>query len=434
MKKNILFLLPLLVLTSCGDATNDNTKYYSITINTSENGVVTSEKTSVKEGDFVIFYLEANDKYRAESITINETEYDLVDNNHYTYTNVQSDLVVEGEFVLAPILIEYYNNDDEVIFSRQIAPGEDGSFFGKEPVKKPVGLKTYLFDGWSKTKGGEKVTSFIFNESTKLYPLYNEVSYLFNMNEKLELRTLQTAKLDIETTYPSSYLVDGLMSTNVEVATVDKEGNVEAIGSGTCSINFVVGGEVVSSCEVTVNNIDNVYTEKCYADGEVIYNANRSVGKFKACQTLCKDSSGSIIDRKYVDFSGDFIFGAEITSENNFGLQVCKEIWSDTGAVKKAYQFGCTTGSSSNIFLKNNGSPVKTASFAIEKDVLYNFRVVTSASQTAGKVDVKCYINNILVISYSALDNSPTTNYVGLRYANPPTSSNYITFSNLYVA
>ena len=430
MNKKILFLVPLLMLSSCGVTPEEGT-YYNVTIETSENGTVTCNKSSVKEGDFVTFKFAPQEGYVLEELEINKTKY-TVNSDHYSYFNVQSDLVVKAEFVSAPILVRYFDHNDNVIFSKNILAGEDASFFGKEPLKSPVGEITYIFSGWSLTKGGTKISSFVFNKSTDLYPVYDEVNYKFNMNETLTLKTLTSAKLNIESTYPSSYLLEGLMSTDVEVASVDKEGNVTANGSGKCNINFVVGGIVVDTCEVTVINDDNVYQELCYASGEVIYNHNRSVGKYKACQTLSKDSSGTLIDREYIEFSGDFKFAAELSSSDNFGLQVNKELH-DNGAVKKALQFGCTTGSYSNIYLKENGTIIASYSLKITIDVVYNFRITTTPSATSGKVDVNCYIDNNLVISTTVNDLDSVTNYCGLRYANPSTSVNYITFSNLVV-
>ena len=193
-----------------------------------------------------------------------------------------------------------------------------------------------------------------------------------------------------------------------------------------------MGGIVIKTCAVSVNNIDNVRTELCYASGAVEYNDNYSVGRYKACQTLIKRLDGTLVDQKFIDFSGDFMFDAALTSADNFGIQFDKELYS-SGTISKGYHFGCTTGYDQNVFLKVNGNASTKISYQISANVVYNFRVRTTQGSTSNTVRIECFIDGNKIIDVEKPQIEGTTNYIGFRYANASTSTNYINFTNLYL-
>lgn len=432
MNKKLLFIPILLLAVGCSNQNTTPEVFFDVTIQSSDHGTTTCELSKVKKGGFATFYFTPDSGYEASSIKVNEDTFD-VEFDHYTVFNIQKDIVVKTTFDYKTIQVRYFN-DDELLFLRNVKAGSDASYFGNTPTKDASAGKTYAFDGWSLTKGGEKVSSFTFMQDTDLYAVFTEIIYSFSMKDSITMKTLQEDDLEIVTDYPESIVRDGLISTDTEVCTVDKNGKVSAVGSGTAKINFVVGGVVIDSCDVTVTDTSNVLTKKCYADGQVIYNKNKSVGKFNACQTLITDSDGNEINQKFVDFSGDFMFDAAISSADNFGLQVHKEIDTSYGSVKKAYQFALMTGNSNNVFLKVNGTIRVTVSYTLSPKTVYNLRIKTSAVPESTNVLVQCFINGEKVIESERYDLDSATNYLGLRYANASTSTNFVTFSNLMVS
>ena len=437
--RNKLFALIALIslpLMGCGETPTTTTSpqdetYFNITIENSENGSIRCDKDKVKQGDLATFYFEPNEGYEIENFRVNNKSYPT-DLGHYTVANIQEDLIINAKFGLADILVRYLV-DDEVVQIRKVSKGTDASFVGADPVKDMSGGKVYAFKAWSLTPNGEPVTSFVFNESTDLYGVFEELHYSISMAESLDLRTLAVGDLELVTDYPDYIVKNAIIVNDPTICSLDSNYNVTALKSGTTSIVFKVGDTVIKSCEVTVTNIDNVRVKKVYpaATGEVTYNDNYSVGQLKACQSNITNVNGTNINQKYVDFSADFMFSGTISDSDNFGIQVCKEVAS-SGSVSKCYQFGGFTGSTNNIFLKVNGSKVVTASYELEPRVVYNFRVTTEVGSSSSKVRVKGYINNDLVINSERGLLNEATDYIGIRYAN--SNSNYITFSNVYLA
>ena len=431
MKKRFFFSLLLLIpLMGCQKSTKNET-YFNVTIETSEHGVVTSDKEKVKQGDFVTFKFQPAEGYHTSSFVVND-ENQQIEFDHFTVFDVQKDLSVKATFDLSKIKVRYFNKN-ELMLIRNVLPGEDASYFGNTPKKDNEAGKVFQFKGWSLQQDGEVINSFVFNQSTDLYSVFEEAVFDFEMEASLNIRTLHQANLNIVTDYPADIVKNGIICEDPEICEIDSVYNVIGRKSGHTKINFAVGGTVLKSCDVTVTNIDNVRTELCYASGAVEYNDNFSVGRYKACQTLMRDLNGNLINQKYIDFQGDFIFDADLSSSDNFGIQFNKETYTSSGAVKSAFQFGGTTGNSGNIYLKVNGSATNTASYELVAGELYNFRVKTSEGSTSSQIHIECYINGTKLIDVEKNNLTSATNYIGLRYANASTSSHYITFSNLYL-
>ena len=404
--------------------------FYRVNITQSEHGTISADKQQVKQGDLVTFTFTPDGGYDLGKVYINNEEVNPV-GDHYTAVNVQQNLTVKAEFIQNSIVVRYFNNE-ELILLRKVLPNQDASYIGKEPIKPAESGKSYRFAGWTLKGQTELVTSFTFSASTDLYATFEEVVYSFSMKESLIIKTFETGSLDIVTDYPQDILLSGLVVGDETICQLDKDLNVFGYKKGTTTINFVVGGTVIKSCAVSVNNIDNVRTELCYASGAVEYNSDYSVGRYKACQTLIKNLSGTTIDQKYVDFSGDFMFDADISDSDNFGIQFNKELYS-SGSIKKGFQFGCTTGYSENVFLKVNGSVSVKISYGITHGTVYNFRVKTTEGSASGKIHIECFINGDKVIDVEKNEIGGTTNYLGFRYANAASSTHYISFTNLYL-
>lgn len=440
MKKLGIFIsmLCLFPLVGCQNKANNpsgNTSivediFYHVNIIASEHGSIHSEKQQVKQGDLVTFTFVADDGYALDKVYVNNEEVEPV-GDHYTVINVQQDISIRATFVESDIVVRYFNGNN-LLLIRRVLPNHDASYIGTTPTKDYENGKSFRFTGWSLVQGGELVTSFIFNKSTDLFSVFEEVTYTFSMKESLSIKTFETASLDIVTDYPDSTLVSGLVAVDPSICEIDKDFNVFGRKKGTTNINFVVGGTIVKTCAVSVNNIDNVRTELCYASGAVEYNDNYSVGRYKACQTLIKTLNGSLVNQKFIDFSGDFMFDASLSTSDNFGIQFDKEIMS-SGTISKGYHFGCTTGYDQNVFLKVNGNASTKISYQISPNVVYNFRVRTTQGNTDDTVRIECFIDGNKIIDVQKPAINGATNYIGFRYANASTSTNYINFTNLYL-
>ena len=432
---SLLCLFPLIGCQGKTNNSNSNTSivedvFYNVNIVTPEHGSINCEKQQVKQGDLVTFTFVADEGYALEKVFVNNEEVTPVD-DHYTVINVQQDISVRATFVQSDIVVRYFNGN-ELLLIRRVLPNQDASYIGSTPTKDYENGKSFRFTGWSLVQGGELVTSFIFNKSTDLFSVFEEVTYTFTMKESLNIKTFETASLDIVTDYPDSTIMNGLTVVDPAICDIDKDFNVFGRKTGTTNINFVVGGTVIKTCTVSVNNIDNVRTELCYASGAVEYNDNYSVGRYKACQTLIKKLDGSLVNQKFIDFSGDFMFDSSLSSSDNFGIQFDKEIMS-SGTIRLGYHFGCTTGYDQNVFLKVNGNASTKISYQISANVVYNFRVKTTQGSADDKVRIECFIdgNKVIDVEKPAIDGA--TNYIGFRYANASTSTNYINFTNLYL-
>ena len=432
---SLLCLFPLIGCQGKNNNSNSNTSivedvFYNVNIVTPEHGSINCEKQQVKQGDLVTFTFVADEGYALEKVFANNEEVTPV-GDHYTVINVQQDISVRATFVQSDIVVRYFNGN-ELLLIRRVLPNQDASYIGSTPTKDYENGKSFRFTGWSLVQSGELVTSFIFNKSTDLFSVFEEVTYTFTMKESLNIKTFETASLDIVTDYPDSTIMNGLTVVDPAICDIDKDFNVFGRKTGTTNINFVVGGTVIKTCAVSVNNIDNVRTELCYASGAVEYNDNYSVGRYKACQTLIKKLDGSLVDQKFIDFSGDFMFDASLSTSDNFGIQFDKEIMS-SGTISKGYHFGCTTGYDQNVFLKVNGNASTKISYQISPNVVYNFRVRTTQGSADDKVRIECFIdgNKVIDVEKPAIDGA--TNYIGFRYANASTSTNYINFTNLYL-
>jgi hypothetical protein len=441
--KKIGVIIPLLCLfpligcqnKSNGGNSGNNTSvvediFYRVNITQSEHGIISANKEQVRQGDLVTFTFTPHDGFALDKVYVNNEEVTPV-GNHYTVINVQQDITISATFVQSDIVVRYFNND-KLVLVRRVLPNHDASYIGKEPTKDYENGKSFRFVGWSLEQDGDLVTSFVFNKSTDLFSVFEEVVYTFTMKESLNIKTFETASLDIVTDYPDATIMSGLIVADSSICDIDKNFNVFGRKKGTTNINFVVGGTVIKTCAVSVNNIDNVRTELCYASGAVEYNDNYSVGRYKACQTLIKKLDGSLVNQKFIDFSGDFMFDASLSSSDNFGIQFDKEITS-SGTISKGYHFGCTTGYDQNVFLKVNGNASTKISYQISANVVYNFRVRTTQGSTDDKVRIECFIDGNKIIDVEKPEITGTTNYIGFRYANASTSTNYINFTNLYL-
>ena len=437
MRLKYLFVLPLLAvsLISCNQTssteptTQKEDTYFNITIETPVNGTITCDKERVKQGDIVTFTFSGNEGYEIEKFVVNNEEKPI-ELGHYTVINVQQDLAVSATFVKSDIVVRYLV-DDVVIQTRKVKSGADASYVGADPKRDIVGGKIYAFSGWSLTRDGDLIDSFIFTKSTDIYGVFSEMHYTISMAESLNINTLHKGDLELVTDYPESIVKEALNIEDPTICSVDANYKVNALKSGTTTIDFKIGDTVIKSCQVTVTNLDNVIVKKCYpaATGSVTYNDNNSVGRFSACQTLLTDMSNNNIDEKAIDFEGDFMFSSDITASENFGIQVNKEI-NNVGNVTKCFQFGMFTGTTNNILLKVSGTTRVTASHELTSGVVYHFRVVTTEISTG--VNVKCYIDGTKVIDSNRGDLGGATNYIGFRYAN--SNNNYVTFSNLRVS
>ena len=434
---SLLCLFPLVGCQSKTDTSvpSSNTSivedvFYNITIVNPEHGSINSEKQQVKQGDLVTFTFTADEGYALDKVYVNNEVVEPV-GNHYTVINVQQDIVISASFKQSDIIVRYFNGD-ELLLIRRVLVNHDASYIGKEPSRPFENGKAYRFTGWALQNSEQIVTSFVFNTSTDLYSVFEEVEYSFTMKNALSMKTFETASLDITTDFPDELVLSGLTVVDPTICELDRNLNVFGRKKGSTNINFIVGGEVLKTCTVTVNNIDNVRTELCYASGAVEYNDNYSVGRYKACQTLITTLTGERVNQKYIDFSGDFMFDASLSAADNFGIQFNKEILS-SGTISKGYHFGCTTGSDQNVFLKVNGNASTKISYPIASNVVYNFRVKTTAGSESGKMHIECYIDGNKIIDIEKPEVGSSTNYIGFRYANASTSTNYINFTNLYL-
>ena len=441
MKKLCIFIsmLCLFSLVGCKNKANNNTNnetpvvqdvFCNVTILAPEHGSINCEKQQVKQGDLVTFTFVADEGYALEKVIVNNEEVAPV-NDHYTAINVESDISVQATFAQTDIVVRYFNGN-ELLLLRRVLPNQDASYIGSTPTKDYENGKLFQFAGWSLEQGGELVNSFIFNKSTDLYSVFNEATYTFNMRETLNIKTFETGSLEINTDFPNSFVNEALSVSDPAICSIDNNFNVFGRKSGTTNVNFIIGGTVIKTCAVTVNNIDNVRTELCYASGAVEYNDNYSVGRYKACQTLIKTLNGTLVNQKFIDFSGDFMFDAALSTSDNFGIQFDKEIM-NSGTISKGYHFGCTTGNDQNVFLKVNGNASTKISYQISPNVVYNFRVKTTQGSSSDTVHIECFINGSKVIDVEKPAINGTTNYIGFRYANASTSTNYINFTNLYL-
>lgn len=425
MKKGLLIILPLVsILFSCGEQPQET---FSINLIESSNGTLTCDKNKVFGGEFATFTCYPDDGYVLYSLSINEEPVEVT-GNIYTLFDIRNDINAKAIFVDAPIKVTFLDADGNVAYYRYAYKEENVEYLGKEPTKIGKAGEFYTFKGWSLSEDGPIITSFSFSESTMLYPIFDLVAYHATMKENLKLVALRKGDIDLETDCPEDVLKTALVSEDPTIATVTSDGIVSAVGVGKTNINFVIGESILASCEVEVEATDNAIAQYVYGNGYVTY--NNGVGHLYSSQANIMTDEVTTFNSLYVDFSVDFVFHHDLTSADNFGLQFNKETTS-SGNVSKAFQFGCYAGESGNVYLKVNGTAKLVGSYLIEKEKLYNFRVVTSPSGVSGSpINAKCYINGDLIFDSNRGNLGSATNYCGLRYAG---SSSFISFVNLVV-
>lgn len=146
-------------------------------------------------------------------------------------------------------------------------PGQTPVYSGETPAKPATGTRYYTFDGWYpsiRAANADATYTAQFREWLVPALSLNE--------EQLNLQTGDSAVLilDIDPAENNAHEAPVWSSSNESVATVDEDGNVEAVGEGSAVITCRVGPKSVR-CNVTV--VDAItYTITWMIDGTMYQN------------------------------------------------------------------------------------------------------------------------------------------------------------------
>ena len=416
--KYILLSLFLFTLTNCNSPetetpTNEREKY-TVTINASENGSVTPDKSEVLAGEFVTFTIDPSEGYMLEVLVINGKTVN-VENDKYTVFNVRENIDVEATFKREKIRIRYFDDTGNVVLFQKSSdqiPAEL-PYLGATPTKKIDSQYYYEFIGWYTDKvDGVKVENFTFDETTNLYARFASHEYTLNVANYLELNVFEESQIDINSTLINPKIE---YSSDSNIIKVSQTGNVVAMNSGSAKVTIKVE-EMEFVCDVVVKESELTYkAEKVYGAGYLTYNG--SVATMNSMQATIMDKTNKPVEFKYVDYSADILIDSATTG--NFGLVVHKTVKSDNSA-GGFFQFNFETGSTNNVKLyKDNTSTAvagTTCSYQLEVGKIYNFRVVTAPAAN-NEIRICCYINNTLLIDVTTAAPSGNGNQCGIRMA-----------------
>ena len=416
--KFILIVLFLFTLTNCDNSTPEVPKEerakYTVTINSSENGTVTSDKSEALAGEFVIFTITPNEGYMLDNLLINDKTVD-VENNKYTVFNVRENIDVKVTFKREKIRVRYFDETGNVVLfqkSSDLVPAEL-PYLGETPTKNIDTRYYYEFIGWYTDKvNGSKVENFTFNETTNLYARFASHEYTLNIDNDLELNVFEEKQINITSTLVEPEIE---FSSDSNIIKVSQTGNVLALNSGNAKVTVKIEG-MEFICDVVVKPADLTYKAlKVYGIGYVNY--TDSVATMNSMQATIVDSTNKPVEFKYVDYSADILIDSATTG--NFGLQFNKTV-NDSGSAISFFQFNFETGNTNNVKLYKDNTSTAVAnticSYKLEVGKIYNFRVVTAPAAN-NEIRVCCYINNELVIDVTTTAPSANGNQCGIRMA-----------------
>lgn len=393
---------------------------YNVTIENVTGGSISVSEQEVNEGDFVIINAVPSQDYELDYVTVNGEQISGDENGFVVY-NVRSDLNISASFSKVALKVRFYTPDGSSVLYQKSEKAESITceYVGPTPSLEMDATNYYTFDGWFDAKeGGNRVTNFTFTTSTDLYARFSSNPYTASMVSTLEVKPLSSASLNFTTDLNEEMGKPTFTSSNSKIAKVSADGKVTALKAGTCTITATLGKKELTT-SVSVISTSQFKGVKVYGQGSGSY--SDGVTTYSSLQADIVKLDGSYVNYDYVDLSCDIEIGADVTGNN--GLQVHKNKNTD-GGTKSAIQFNFITGTSNNVCLKRNGTDVAgtTTSYTITAGVTYNYRIVTSPSQTSAKTHVVCYINGDKVIDVDIDSVDSLGKICGLRLAETVTN------------
>ena len=388
-------------------------KYHSIEIADCENGSITSDSVLIKDGQNVTLNITSETGYKLSELIINSESVVILSQSKYVIENVTTDLnivAVFTEITDETITVEFYVNSELVQLS-QVLIGESVVAPTINTIEDRMHI--YLFESWQDAYGNI-CDDFTFETDMKLYAHFNDTTHYLGLNyDRYELNALESIQLVANTTatFDFQYLWS---SENENIATVDENGNVFAVGTGTTKI-FVTIDDVMTSCQLTVKAAEGYMFKGVYGQisSSTWDNGVYTFGK-GGVQADLVDLNGNLAQMDYFEIELNLILGCDVGTGANFGFQINKTK-NDNGSVKESYMLKPMTTANSQ-FLENSNkiSSVENKSIKLQANKLYRIKIVVEKVDSG--INIKAYINNEVYFDY--IDTTPLSGTIfGIRCA-----------------